>query len=152
MIIEGSFTVPADRQTVWTNLNDPVVLKSCIAGCDTLEKANDTTFVAIARVKIGPLRTSFTGTIELRDVDAPNGCRLLGTGQGGLAGFARGAADVRLTEASGGTTVSYAVEAQVGGKLAHFGGRMIGGIARRVADRFFIAFTAAIASQEAAAE
>lgn len=152
MIIEGSFTVPADKQTVWTNLNDPIVLKRCITGCDTLEKTNDTTFVATARVKVGPLRTSFTGTIELRDVDAPNGCRLLGSGQGGLAGFARGAADVRLAEVPEGTTVSYAVEAQVGGKLAHFGGRLIGGVARRVADKFFIAFTAAIVSHDAAAE
>lgn len=150
MTIEGSFTVPADKQTVWTNLNDPVVLKACITGCQTLEKRSETTFVATARVKLGPLRTSFTGTIELEDVDAPNGCRIVASGQGGLAGFAKGAAAVRLAEVPEGTTVSYAVEAQLGGRLAHFGVRLIGGVARRVADRFFIAFTAAIASQDAA--
>ena len=151
-MLEGSFTVPADIETVWSGLTDPETLRSCITGCDTLVKANDTVFIATAKVKVGFLRTSFKGRVEMHDVDAPNGCRLIGQGEGGIAGFAKGAADVRLQAVSEGTTVRYAVEASVGGKLARLGGLLIDNVAQRIANQFFVAFTAAIAPKQAKVE
>lgn len=150
--MEGSYTVPADPAAVWAGLNDPDVLRSCISGCRTLEKLSDTRFVATASMKVGPLRASVRVKIELRDVDAPNGCRILGEGEGGLAGFARGAADVRLTEVPDGTVVSYAVEADVGGRIAKLGGWLIDGVGKRMAGQFFTAFAAAVAQKKVVAE
>ena len=152
MTMEGSFTVPADRATVWAKLNDPEVLKSCITGCQTLEKTSETNFVATARMKIGPVSASFKGRVELQDVDAPNGCRIVGEGEGGIAGFAKGAANVKLAEVPDGTAVTYAVEANVGGKIAQLGGRLIDGVAKRMADQFFTAFAAAVAPKDVAAQ
>ena len=140
MTMEGSFTVPADKATVWAKLNDPEVLRSCISGCQTLEKTSDTNFVATARMKIGPVSASFKGKVELQNVDAPNSCRIVGEGEGGIAGFAKGAADVRLAELPDGTTVTYAVEANVGGKIAQLGARLIDGVAKKNADQFFASF------------
>jgi uncharacterized protein len=143
--MEGAFTIPADKAFVWAKLNDPDVLKACISGCQAVEKRTDTDFYAIAKVKIGPLRASVRGRVELRDVDAPHGCRLVGEGEGGLAGFARGAADIRLTSTPDGTTVSYALEAAVGGRLSRLNGRLIDTMAKRLADGFFLNFMAVIA-------
>lgn len=148
--MEGSFTVPADQATVWEKLNDPEVLKACISGCQSLEKTSDTSFVAVAKLKIGPVSASFKGKVELLDVDAPNGCRIVGEGEGGIAGFAKGAANVKLATVPEGTTVTYAVEANVGGKIAQLGGRLIDGVAKKMADQFFTAFAAAVAPKEAA--
>ncbi|MCW6509345.1 SRPBCC family protein [Lichenifustis flavocetrariae] len=149
--LEGAFTIPADKRIVWSGLNDPDVLRACIPGCHTLEKASDNEFFAIAKVKIGPMNTSIKGKVELRDVDAPNSCRLLGEGLGGIAGFAKGEADIRLTDVPEGTSVTYAVEANVGGKLAHLGGRFFDGMAKRMVDRFFARFVAVIAPDQSAA-
>ncbi len=148
--MEGTFTVPADKATVWDKLTDPEVLKACITGCQTLEKTSDTTYVATVKMKIGPVSASFKGKVELQDIDAPNGCRIVGEGEGGIAGFAKGAADVKLAEVPDGTTVTYAVEANVGGKIAQLGGRLIDGVAKKMADQFFTAFAAAVAPQEVA--
>ena len=142
--LEGSYTVPAPKAQVWASLNDPAALKACISGCQSFERTSETTFTATARIKIGPLGATFRCLIELRDVDAPNGCRILATGEGGLAGFAKGTADVRLEDAPSGTLVIYAVEADVGGRIAQFGSRWIGGIGTKVADKFFTAFTAQV--------
>lgn len=150
--MEGSFTVPADKNTVWTKLNDPEVLKGCIAGCQTLEKTSDTTFVATVKMKIGPVSAAFKGKVELQDVDAPNGCRIVGEGEGGIAGFAKGAANVKLADAPEGTSVIYQVEANVGGKIAQLGGRLIDGVAKKMADQFFAAFATAVSPKEVAAE
>lgn len=143
-MLEGSYVVPADKETVWAKLNDPAVLKSCISGVQVFDKTSDTEFVVVARVKIGLLKASIRGRIELRDVEAPDGCRILGEGTGGIAGFARGTAAIRLTEAPGGTSVAYAVDAVVGGRLAQIGGRLLDGMAHRLADKFFVAFTIAV--------
>lgn len=148
-IMQGSFTVPADKQTVWAKLNDPEVLRDCIKGCQTVEKLSDTNFLAKARMKIGPVGASFKVTVELQNVDVPNGCRIVAAGEGGFAGFAKGAADVKLDAVPGGTTVSYAVEANVGGKIAQFGARLLDGLAKKMVDQFFIAFTVAVASKAA---
>jgi uncharacterized protein len=143
--LRGQFVVPADQLTVWTKLNDPDVLKACISGCDSVEKLDDTHLLAIAKVKVGPLRATIRGSIELQDVDAPNGCRIVGKGEGGLLGFASGAADLRLIEGPEGTTISYAVEALVGGRLTKLAGPLIDGVAQRIAQRFFAAFSAVVA-------
>ena len=140
-ILEGSCTVPADKATVWTRLNDPVVLKRCIGGLHALEKTSPTDFAMVAKVKLGIFTATFAGAITLHDVDAPHGCRLLGEGKGGIAGYARGSADIRLTDVPDGTQVAYAVEAALGGKLAHFGGKLIDGVAQRLIARFFATFT-----------
>ena len=152
MTMEGAFTVPADTATVWAKLTDPEVLKSCITGCQTLERTSDTTYVATVRMKIGPVSASFKGKVELQDIDAPNGCRIVGEGEGGIAGFAKGAANVRLADVPEGTTVTYTVEANVGGKIAQLGGRLIDGVAKKMADQFFTAFAAAVAPTPAVAE
>ena len=149
--MEGAFTVPAAKEVVWAKLNDPDVLRSCISGCDSLEKTSDTRFVATAKMKVGPLRTTVRGKLDLFDVDAPHGCRIVGEGEGGLAGFAKGIADIRLDSVPGGTVVTYALEASVGGRLAHLGGKLIGGFAKRMAERFFTNFVSVIAPGSTAA-
>ena len=149
--MEGAFTVAAEQAVVWAKLNDPDVLKACISGCDTLQKTSDTHFVATAKMRVGPLRTTVRGKLDLYEVDAPNGCRIVGEGEGGIAGFAKGIADVRLFSVPEGTVVTYAVEASVGGRLAHLGGRLINGVAKRMADGFFANFAAALAPRTTAA-
>lgn len=149
--LEGAFTVAAAKEVVWAKLNDPEVLKACISGCDTVRKNGDTQFVATAKMKVGPLRTTVRGKLDLLDVDAPNGCRIVGEGEGGLAGFAKGIADIRLFSVPEGTVVTYAVEAAVGGRLAHLGGRLVSGFAKRMADGFFANFAASLPPRVTAA-
>ena len=144
MTMTGQVTLPADRATVWRNLNDPEVLKACIPGCQSLEKTSDTTFAAKVKVKLGPVGANFTGAVQLTDIDPPNGYRISGEGQGGIAGFAKGAANVRLTDAAeNGTLLSYDVEANVGGKIAQMGSRLIDSVAKGMGDKFFASFAAA---------
>ena len=148
MTMTGEVTLPADRATVWAKLNDPDVLKACIPGCQSLEKTSETSFAAKAKIKLGPVSASFSGTVQLSDIDPPNGYRISGEGQGGIAGFARGGADVRLTDApGGGTLLSYNVEANVGGKIAQMGSRLIDSVAKSMADKFFASFAAACGTQ-----
>ena len=149
MTMTGEVTLPADRATVWAKLNDPDVLKACIPGCQSLEKTSETTFAAKAKIKLGPVSASFSGTVQLSDIDPPNGYRISGEGQGGIAGFAKGGADVRLTDApGGGTLLSYNVEANVGGKIAQLGSRLIDSVAKSMADKFFTSFAAACGAQK----
>ena len=151
MVMRGEVTLPADRLTVWTKLNDPDVLKSCIGGLDTMERTGHSTFAASVKMKIGPVSASFKGSIELTNIDAPNGYRISGAGEGGIAGFAKGAADVTLTDVPGGTLLRYDVEANVGGKIAQMGSRLIDGVAKKTADQFFARFAAECAGDETAA-
>jgi uncharacterized protein len=144
MTMEGSFELPASKEVVWAKLNDPEVLKACIPGCQSLEKVSDTEFVASAKIKVGPVGATFKGRVNLQDLDPPNGYKLVGEGEGGIAGFAKGAADVRLTDAPGGTTLSYTVDATVGGKIIQLGGRLIDGVAKKMADQFFASFAEAV--------
>jgi len=145
MTMQGEVDLPAPRQVVWEKLNDPDVLKACIPGCQSLEKTSDTSFEAVAKVKVGPVGASFKGKVQLNDLDPPNGYRISGEGEGGVAGFAKGGATVRLTDIEGGgTKLSYDVEAQIGGKLAQLGGRLINGVAKNMADKFFESFAKAV--------
>jgi carbon monoxide dehydrogenase subunit G len=141
MTMKGEVTLPADRQTVWAKLNDPEVLKQCIPGCQSLDKTGENGFAATVKLKVGPVSATFKGNVELQDLDPPNGYRISGSGEGGIAGFAKGGAVVKLTDAEGGGTVlSYDVEANVGGKIAQLGARLIDGVAKKNADQFFATF------------
>ena len=151
MTMQGEVTLPADRAKVWAALNDPEVLKACIPGCEELEKVSDTQFTATAKVAVGPVKATFKGSVTLSDIDAPNGYTIAGEGQGGIAGFAKGGAKVRLMDDEGGTRLSYDVEAQVGGKIAQLGGRLINGVAKKYADQFFANFAKVLAPAENAA-
>lgn len=145
MTMNGEVVLPADRATVWARLNDPAVLKACIPGCESLEREGETSFVASARIKVGPVSATFKGRVDLSDLDPPNGYRISGEGQGGVAGFAKGGASVRLSDAQeGGTKLAYDVEANVGGKIAQLGSRLIDGVAKKTADQFFANFARAV--------
>jgi uncharacterized protein len=148
----GEVMLPADRQTVWGKLNDPEVLKACIPGCQSLEKTGENGFLATAKIKVGPVSATFKGAVTLSDLDPPNTYRISGQGEGGVAGFAKGGALVALTDAAaGGTKLTYDVEANVGGKLAQLGGRLINGVAKKMADQFFANFAKAVVGELPAA-
>ena len=154
MDMTGEYRIPASRERVWEALNDPAVLKQCIAGCEELEKTSDTEFSAKVTSKVGPVSAKFTGKVQLSDIDPPNGYTISGEGQGGVAGFARGGASVTLTEDGGETVLAYQANATVGGKLAQIGSRLIDSTARKMANDFFGKFAAAVgeAAEEEAAE
>jgi uncharacterized protein len=137
MDMSGEYVIAAPRETVWAALNDAEVLKACIPGCDELTKTSDTTMEAKVTQKIGPVKARFAGAVELVNIDAPAGYTIRGEGKGGVAGFAKGSADVSLTEDPGGTKLSYTAHAEVGGKLAQLGGRLINATAKKLADQFF---------------
>ena len=141
MDMTGERRIPAPRQTVWEALNNQDVLKASIPGCETLEKLSDTQMKATAAVKLGPISARFTGNVLLSDIDPPNSYRISGEGQGGVAGFAKGGATVTLTDDATDTLLSYAVSAQVGGKLAQLGARLIDASAKQMADQFFDRFS-----------
>src|SRR5262250_973024 len=144
MTMTGEVQLAASRQAVWDSLNDPAVLKVCIPGCEELEKTDDHGFRATAKMKVGPVSARFKGKVNLSDLDPPNGYKISGEGEGGVAGFAKGGATVALAEKDGGTLLSYNVEAQIGGKLAQLGQRLINGVAKKLADDFFTKFAAAV--------
>ena len=146
MEMSGEYRIPASRERVWAALNDPDVLKACIPGCEELTKLSDTELQAVAVTKIGPVKARFKGRVHLSDLDPPNGYRISGEGEGGVAGFAKGGATVALTEKDGGTLLTYNVEAQIGGKLAQLGQRLVNGAAKKIADDFFKNFAAAVAA------
>ncbi len=141
MKMTGEFSIAAPREAVWQALNDPEVLKHCIPGCDEMVKRSDTEFDAKVTMKVGPVRTRFTGQVTLSDIDPPNGYKITGEGKGGAAGFARGGAEITLEARDGGTLLRYTVTAAVGGKLAQMGSRLVDGVAHKMAERFFARFT-----------
>jgi uncharacterized protein len=144
MELTGTRLIAADRATVWARLNDPAMLKAAIPGCTDLTGSPETGFAATVTQKVGPVKATFHGTVQLTNVNAPESYTILGEGKGGVAGFAKGQADVTLTEVPEGTELSYTVDAQVGGKLAQLGNRIIGGYARSMADAFFDRFAQAL--------
>ncbi|MGO8920859.1 MAG: SRPBCC family protein [Stellaceae bacterium] len=144
MDMTGEFLIPAPRQKVWAALNDPEILKQSIPGCEEVEKLSDTELQAKVTAKVGPVKARFGGKVTLSDLDPPNGYKITGEGSGGAAGFAKGGATVRLSDADGGTKLSYTVEAHVGGKLAQIGSRLIDATARKMAEDFFSRFSAAV--------
>jgi carbon monoxide dehydrogenase subunit G len=146
MTMAGEATLPAPRPKVWALLNDPAVLKASIPGCESLEKTGDNGFAAVAKVKVGPVAATFKGKVQLSDIVPNVGYTITGEGEGGVAGFAKGGAKVSLADVEGGTLLRYDVEAHVGGKLAQLGSRLIDGVAKGMADKFFANFAAAAAS------
>lgn len=141
MQMTGEQPIAAPRQKVWEALNDPAVLAQCIPGCQSLDRDGPDRFVAVAEVKIGPIGARFKGNVQLSDIDAPNGYTITGSGNGGIAGSAKGGAKVRLSDApGGGTVVSYEVEAEVGGRMAQLGGPIIDATAKNLAGKFFAKF------------
>jgi uncharacterized protein len=150
MTMNGEVALPADRARVWAALNDPEVLKRCIPGTQELAKVSDTEFQATVKASVGPVKATFKGRVTLSDLDPPNAYTISGEGQGGVAGFAKGGAKVRLADADGGgTLMAYDVEANVGGKLAQLGGRLINGVAKKYADEFFANFAKQLATESA---
>ena len=142
----GEIQLPAQREAVYAKLNDPAVLKACIPGCEQLDKISDTEFYAISVMKIGPVKARWKGKVKLSDLDPPNGYKISGEGEGGVAGFAKGGASVALAPKDGGTHLTYNVEAQIGGKLAQLGQRLIAGAAKKMADQFFAEFAKVVAA------
>lgn len=151
MEMTGEQRIAAPRQRVWEALNDPEVLRACIPGCQSLDKEGDDRFVAVAEVKIGPIGARFKGNVALGDLDPPNGYTIEGSGNGGVAGNARGSAKVRLSDDGGGTLVSYHVDAQVGGRMAQLGGPIIDATAKQLAGKFFSRFGEIVGAEAAAA-
>jgi carbon monoxide dehydrogenase subunit G len=151
MDMTGEHQINAPRKAVWAGLNDPEILKQSIPGCEEVKKLSESEMTAQVTAKVGPVKARFTGKIAFSEVDPANGYTLTGEGQGGAAGFAKGGAKVRLTDApDGGTLLRYEVHSQIGGKLAQIGSRLVDGAARKMADDFFSAFAAAVEAQNLA--
>ena len=140
MELTGTRTIAAPRDTVWAALNDAETLRACIPGCDALTGSPEDGFEAVVTQKVGPVKATFKGAVALTEVNAPESYRISGEGKGGVAGFAKGGANVALAEVEGGTELSYAVDAKVGGKIAQLGSRLIDSFAAKMADQFFERF------------
>lgn len=151
MDMTGEQRIAASREVVWAALNNPDILRACIPGCQELTKISDTEMTATAVIKVGPISARFQGAVILADLDPPNGYRILGEGQGGVAGHARGGAVVRLIEDGTDTLLTFEVSAQIGGKLAQLGSRMIDATAKSMSTAFFKKFAAEIAEQRSPA-
>ena len=152
MTMTGDVALPADRPKVWALLNDPEVLKASIPGCESLEKTGDNGFAAVVKTKIGPVSATFKGKVELSDLAPLVGYTIKGEGEGGIAGFAKGGADVTLAEDGADATVlTYTVKADVGGKIAQLGSRLIDSTSRKLAGQFFANFGARLSSPVASA-
>lgn len=150
MQLQGQSLILADRGRVWAALNDPSVLARCIEGVESLDRVTDTRFEGVLNAKVGPVKAKFQGGVELTEIDAPNRYVLVGEGKGGVAGFAKGSAEVVLEDAADGATLlSYDARSQVGGKLAQLGARLVEGAAKGYAEAFFAAFKAEVEGAEA---
>ncbi|HEV7434721.1 MAG TPA: carbon monoxide dehydrogenase subunit G [Pseudorhizobium sp.] len=149
MEMTGQQMIPATKEEVWAALNDPEVLKLCIPGCQELVKTSDTDMSAVAVMRIGPVKARFQGNVMLSDLDPPHGYKISGEGQGGVAGFAKGDATVKLEAVDDGTMLHYSVAAQIGGKLSQLGGRLIDVTAKQMAGHFFAKFSEEIQARKA---
>jgi uncharacterized protein len=141
MDMSGEYRIPASRQTVWEALNDPEMLKRAIPGCESIERVSDTELAATVTAKVGPVKARFNGAVTLEDLNPPESYTIRGEGKGGAAGFAKGSARVQLEEQGAETVLTYTAKADVGGKLAQLGSRLIQGTAKKYADEFFGNFT-----------
>ncbi len=148
MELNGSRVIAADIDTVWTHLNNPDTLKACIPGCEELTGSAEEGFAAVVKQKVGPVKATFKGEVTLENVVPGESYTITGEGKGGVAGFAKGGADVKLRSVEGGTELAYDVQAKVGGKLAQLGNRIIGGFARKMADEFFERFQSTVEGTE----
>ncbi|MEM7222947.1 MAG: carbon monoxide dehydrogenase subunit G [Pseudomonadota bacterium] len=152
MEMTGEYTISAPRERVFEALNDPEVLRACIPGCESLEKLSDNEMEATVVAKVGPVRAKFKGQVTLSDLVYPESYRITGSGKGGTAGHAKGGATVRLAPNGSGTVMSYEVQADVGGKLAQLGGRLIDSTSKKMADDFFKSFAEQLSSEQPAEE
>ncbi|MEZ2130926.1 MULTISPECIES: carbon monoxide dehydrogenase subunit G [unclassified Sinorhizobium] len=147
MDLTGEERITAPRDAVWAALNNPDILKQCIPGCQSLEMRSPTELAATVKIKIGPVSATFNGEVTLSNINPPESYTISGEGKGGIAGFAKGGADVTLKEDGGETILSYVVNAQVGGKLAQLGARLIDSTSKKLAQQFFAAFNAAVTAE-----
>ncbi len=141
MDMSGSHRIEANREAVWAALNDPDILRQCIPGCEEVVRQSDTEMTAKVVAKVGPVSAKFAGKVTLSDLDPPNGYTISGEGSGGAAGFGKGGATVTLSDDGGATLLTYTAKAQVGGKLAQIGSRLVDATARKMAEEFFARFT-----------
>lgn len=152
MEFSGEYRLPVGQQRVWEALNDPVVLQASIFGCKQLDKLSDTQFSAIVTSKVGPISVTFRGAVELSDLDPPHGYTLTGRGQGGAAGFARMTTRISLEKTGDDETLlRYTAEAEIGGKLASVGSRLVQSVAKKSADDFFASFSRQLTGQSSPA-
>ncbi len=149
MEMSGSERIAASREKVWEALNDPDVLKQCIPGCETLEKTGDDELMATVKLKIGVVSATFKGQVKLENINAPQSYTISGEGKGGVAGFAKGGADVALAEDGDGTILTYDCKAQVGGKIAQLGARLIDSTSKKLAGQFFTRFNEVVSGANA---
>ena len=149
MEMNGTRTIAADVDTVWAHLNDAETLRACIPGCQELTGSPEDGFEAVVTQKVGPVKATFKGAVQLENVVPGKSYTITGEGKGGVAGFAKGGADVVLTPVDDGTELSYDVQAKVGGKLAQLGNRIVGGFARKMTDEFFERFQDVVEGGEA---
>jgi carbon monoxide dehydrogenase subunit G len=148
MDLTGEERIPAPREKVWAALNDPEILGKCIPGCQSLERTGENQMAAVSKLKIGPVSATFKGTVTLSNIVPPESYTITGEGSGGIAGFAKGGADVRLTADGDDTILSYAVNAKIGGKLAMLGSRLIDSSSKKLAEKFFRKLARAVTDQE----
>jgi uncharacterized protein len=140
MEMTGEQLIPLPQEKTWRALNDTEILKTCIPGCESIDKQSDNEYLLTMTAKVGPVSAKFKGKMTLSEIDPPHAYTLLFEGQGGVAGFAKGQASVRLVPEGDGTKLGYAVKAMVGGKLAQVGARLIDGVAKKLSEQFFSAF------------
>ena len=147
LVIEGEERIEAPLQKVWEALNDPAVLKACIPGCQNLEKKSDTELAATVVLKVGPIKATFAGEVTLNNLNPPHSYTITGEGKGGIAGFAKGGADVKLTaDGPNATILNYSAKADVGGKIAQLGSRLIESTSKKLAGQFFSTFNATVSA------
>jgi carbon monoxide dehydrogenase subunit G len=149
MEMTGEQLIPAPQQAVWEALNDPQMLKACVPGCEAIDRLGENQFQVLMVARVGPVSAKFKGKLVLSDIQPPNSYSLAFEGQGGAAGFAKGSAHVRLAPADGHTKLSYDVKANVGGKLAQIGSRLVDAAAKKVADDFFRNFNEKVSAADA---
>lgn len=148
MDMSGSHYMGVPREVVWDALNDPQILGACIPGCESISMVSPTEMTAVVATKLGPIKARFTGTVLLSDIVAPESYVISGEGSGGIAGFAKGRAAVHLAEVDGGTLLTYEVKAQIGGKIAQLGARLIDSVSKKLAEEFFSSFAQRLGNGE----
>lgn len=149
MEMTGEQLVPLTQEQTWDALNDTAILKECIPGCESMDRISDNAYQVVMTAKVGPVSAKFKGKMTLADINAPHSYRIVFEGQGGVAGFAKGQAEVHLAPANQETRLSYTAKAMVGGKLAQVGSRLIDGVARKTAEQFFAAFNRRVSGEPA---
>ena len=146
MEMTGEQFIPQSQEITWKALNDTAVLKDCIPGCESIEQTGADEYQLVMTARVGPVSAKFKGRMTLSDIVAPQSYKLVFEGQGGVAGFAKGEASVKLSPQEGGTKLAYAVNAMIGGKLAQIGSRLVDGVAKKIAGEFFTAFNARVSA------